>query len=299
MEQAYVYGIDDLYNKWELLLSEVKKKKIGEGRDFYEDNYYTAFAVVLLSWYGIPVDNMISILKNDVSTEGIKGYEEISFDDRTLGFLMMYVNTDFIHRNKNFGVEKSLYMQSTLIRTTEDLPVTYQTVADMFSKVRFPLPKESKWLKKLFTPNQVLIAGQYDRIYQYGKIMNVNFADTNRNKNVTHDMILHISDIFGYEYNPQKKASFVAKLKMYSRRYYYHRLEWENEVQQSICAKCNETRDDTQTKINESTRADQNINGAEKENQKLLIQKLSDKIMTIQKELSDMQELLMTISEND
>lgn len=299
MEQIYIYGINDLYNKWELLLKEVEKKKIGEGKDFYEDNYYTALAVVLLSWYGISVDDMILISKKDVSEAGIKGYEKINFDRKTLDFIITYANTDYIHRNKNFGVERALYTQPTLIRTTEDLPVTYQTVADMFSKVRFPLPKESEWLKKLFTPNQVLIAGQYDRIYQYGKIMNVNFADTNRNKNVTHDMILHISDIFGYEYNPQKKASFVAKLKMYSRRYYYHRLEWENEMQQSICTKYNETRDDTQTKINESTRADQNINGAEKENQKLLIQKLSDKIMTIQKELSDMQELLMTISEND
>lgn len=295
MEQAYVYGINDLYNKWELLLSEVKKKKIGEGRDFYEDNYYTAFAVVLLSWYGIPVDNMISILKNDVSTEGIKGYEEISFDDRTLGFLMMYVNTDFIHRNKNFGVEKSLYMQSTLIRTTEDLPVTYQTVADMFSKVRFPLAKDSEWIKKLFTPNQVYLAGQYDRIYRYGKSVGVNFADTNRNKNITQDMILHISDIFNYNYDPQKKASFIAKLKLYAVRYYYPRIEWEeNNFKDSIYSEINTEYAESENVTNQILEHD-----TEQNNQEILIQKLTDKIEAMQQELAEIQELLSILKDNN
>lgn len=296
MEQAYVYGIDDLYDKWELLLHEVKRKKISEGRDFYEDNYYTAFAVVLLSWYGISVENMILIQKNDVSADGIKGYENISFDKRTMDFLMMYANTDFIHRNKNFGVENSLFMQSTFIRTTEDLPVTYQTVADLFSKVRFPLLKESQWIKKLFTPNQVLIAGQYDRIYQYGKITNVNFADTNRNKKITHEMILYISDIFDYKYDPQKKASFIAKLKMYSTRYYYPRIEWEKNMQRlSICPKGS----DAHLGLKESIEVENLGQNIDQENQKVLIRKLSNKITAIQQELADVQELLMMISGND
>ncbi len=292
MEQAYIYGIDDLYNKWELLLHEVKKKKISEGRDFYEDNYYTAFAVVLLSWYGISVENMILIQKNDVSVEGIRGYENIFFDKRTIDFLTMYAATDFIHRNKNFGVEKALYTQPTFIRTTEDIPVTYQTVADMFSKVRFPLLKESEWIKKLFTPNQVSLAGQYDRIYQYGESVGVNFADTNRNKNITQDMILHISNIFNYNYDPQKKASFVAKLKMYATRYYYPRIEWEknnlNIIQDSVMEA------DSENPKTENVERD-----IQKSNQEILIQKLSDKIAVMQQELSDIQNLLDKLRGND
>lgn len=292
MEQAYVYGIDDLYNKWELLLHEVKKKKISEGRDFYEDNYYTAFAVVLLSWYGISVESMILIQKNDVSADGIRGYENISFDERTIDFLTMYAATDFIHRNKNFGVEKALYTQPTFIRTTEDIPVTYQTVADMFSKVRFPLLKESEWLKKLFTPNQVLLAGQYDRIYQYGKSVGVNFADTNRNKNITHDMILHISNIFKYNYDTQKKASFVAKLKMYATRYYYPRIEWEKNNSNII--------QDSVIEIDSKNSKLDNVEcDTQKSNQEILIQKLSDKIAVMQKELSEIQNLLDILKGND
>jgi hypothetical protein len=295
MEQAYIYGIDDLYNKWELLLREVEKKKISEGRDFYADNYYTAFAVVLLSWYGISVENMILIQKDDVSSSGIKGYEKINFDNRTLDFLMMYVNTDFIHRNKNFGTEKSLYMQSTLIRTTEDLPVTYQTVADLFSKVRFPLATESEWIKKLFTPNQVLLAGQYDRIYQYGKSVKVNFADTNRNKNITQDMILHVSDIFDYKYDPQKKSSFIAKLKLYATRYYYPRLKWEESNFQIPVYEESSTEYPEPEKLTE-----QNLEyNTEQKNQEILIQKLSDKIATIQQELSDVQNLLAILKSNN
>lgn len=292
MEQAYIYGIDDLYNKWELLLHEVKKKKISEGRDFYEDNYYTAFAVVLLSWYGISVENMILIQKNDVSVEGIRGYENISFDKRTIDFLTMYAATDFIHRNKNFGVEKALYTQSTFIRTTEDIPVTYQTIADMFSKVRFPLLKESEWIKKLFTPNQVLLAGQYDRIYQYGKSVGVNFADTNRNKNITQDMILHISNIFKYNYDPQKKASFVAKLKMYATRYYYPRIEWERDNLNIIQGSVIET--DSEKTKSENVECD-----TQKNNQEILIRKLSDKIAVMQQELSEIQNILDTLRGND
>ena len=295
MEQAYIYGIDDLYNKWGLLLKEVEKKKISEGKDFYADNYYTAFAVVLLSWYGISVENMILIQKDDVSALGIKGYEKVIFDNRTLDFLMMYVNTDFIHRNKNFGTEKSLYMQSTLIRTTEDLPVTYQTVADMFSKVRFPLAKESEWIKKLFTPNQVLLAGQYDRIYQYGKSVDVNFADTNRNKNITQDMILHVSDIFNYKYDPQKKSSFIAKLKLYATRYYYPRLKWEESNFQSLICEESNIGSPEQKRKNES-----NLEyNAEQKNQEILIQKLSDKIAAIQQELFDVQNLLAILKGNN
>lgn len=295
MEQAYLYGIDDLYNKWELLLSEVKRKKISEGRDFYEDNYYTAFAAVLLSWYGISVENMILIQKDDVSVEGINGYENISFDKRTMDFFIMYANTDFIHRNKNFGTEKALYTQSTFIRTTEDLPVTYQTVADMFSKARFPLEKGSEWIKKLFTPNQVLLAGQYDRIYQYGKNVGVNFADTNRNKNITQDMILHVSDIFNYKYDSQKKSSFIAKLKLYATKYYYPRLKWEeSNFQIPFCMDSNDENFEPQ-KITE-----QKIEyNAEQKNQEILIQKLSDKIATIQQELYDVQNLLNILKENN
>lgn len=295
MEQAYVYGIDDLYNKWELLLTEVKKKKISEGRDYYEDNYYTAFAVVLLSWYGVSVENMILIQKDDVSADGIRGYENISFDKRTIDFFMMYANTDFIHRNKNFGIEKALYTQPTLIRTTEDMPVTYQTVADMFSKVRFPLPKESEWLKKLFTPNQVSLAGQYDRIYQYGKSVGVNFADTNRNKNITQDMILHISDIFHYSYDSQKKASFVAKLKYYSSRYYYPRIEWESVNDGATLL-------DSETKLSsdmENCRSDKLKSSIRQNNQDILIRKLSVKIDAMQRELLEIKELLNLLNSND
>lgn len=291
MEQAYIYGIDDLYDKWELLLREVKRKKISEGRDFFEGNYYTAFAVVLLSWYGVSVENMILIQKNDVSADGIKGYENISFDKRTMDFFTIYANTDFIHRNKNIGVEKALYTQSTFIRTTEDIPVTYQTVADMFSKVRFPLLKESEWIKKLFTPNQVFLAGQYDRIYQYGKSVGVNFADTNRNKNITQDMILHISEIFNYNYDPQKKTSFNAKLKMYATRYYYPRIEWEKFLK-SV------TECDSQNM--ESEKNEQIIEcDIQKNNQEILIQKLYAKVENAQKELSEIQELLNILNNNN
>ncbi len=295
MEQAYVYGLNDLYDKWDLLLNEVKRKKISEGRDFYADNYYTAFAVVLLSWYGISVDDMIMIRKGSVSTSGISGYENIRFDDRTLEFFMMYVNTDYIHVNKNFGTEKSLYTQPTFLRTTENLPVTYQTVADMFSKVRFPLAAESEWIKKLFTPNQVLLAGQYDRIYQYGKSVGVNFAETNRNKNITQEMILHISDIFHYQYDPQKKSSFIAKLKSYASRYYYSRVEWE------MCNSASDENVSLSHDTSDKEKSEEEILecGADKSNQDILIQRLSAKIAAAQQELLEIQELLNVLSGNN
>lgn len=297
MKQAYVYGIDDLYNKWELLLSEVKKQKISEGRDFYEDNYYTALAIVLLSWYGCSIEEILSINKDDVSENGIKGFENISFDRRDLNFFIMYANTNFMHRNKNFGVEKAVYMQSTFIRTTEDIPITSQTISDMFSKVRFPIPKESEWLRKLFTSNQVLLAGIYDKIYQYGKEVGVNFADTNRNKNITQDMILHISEIFNCA--DMSHRAIIERLKRYSSKYYCPRIEWEKSCK-NINVDSENTELNTETiEINsEIIKNEQNSENDSLNNQDILVQKLTAKVEMIQKELTEIQEILAFLNNN-
>ena len=122
--------------------------------------------------------------------------------------------------------------------------------------------------------NAIIIAHERMSIYAYMSVIEVSFKLG----------ICFLLFIGGYD-----------KLKLYATKYYYPRLKWEESNFQIPFCKDSDDENSEPEKITEQ----KSECNTEQKNQEILIQKLSDKITTIQQELYDVQNLLAILKGNN
>ena len=119
--QQYIYSDTDFWEKWEQLMVEVEKYQTKQNVDFNRTSYNNALAVAILSYRGLTRSQIAALKNQDVTPDGITGYD-VTFDDKSLQTLL-----DF----KRYTDKNQQY-----IWTGRNTEIKEQTLSDFFSKRR-------------------------------------------------------------------------------------------------------------------------------------------------------------------
>ena len=117
----YIYNDKDFWEKWEQLMVEVEKYQTKQNVDFNRNSYNNALAVAILSYRGLTRSQIVALKNQDVTPDGITGYD-VTFDDKSLQTLL-----DF----KRYTDKNQQY-----IWTGRNTEIKEQTLSDFFSKRR-------------------------------------------------------------------------------------------------------------------------------------------------------------------
>lgn len=180
-EDRYLIDINDFYNTWDNeVIWAVKKYKTKHNKVFNEELLMIIEVIMLLVWYGINMDKILEIKLEDVSYNGIKGYD-IKFDDRTLDLFMRYKEMDGlkIEHGVNGTLITKKFKQDTFYRTVTDKKVDdgtdTRTIKNNVSK-ELLMGAEDDIIHKLFTPANLYYNGSfcfvYDKLIESGKKFN-------------------------------------------------------------------------------------------------------------------------------
>lgn len=121
LNQKYIYSEQDFWEKWEQLMVEVDKYKTVQDESFNRTSYNNALVTAILSYRGLTRSQIVALKNQDITADGIAGYD-VTFDDKSLQTLL-----DF----KRYTDKNQQY-----IWTGRNTEIKEQTLSDFFSKRR-------------------------------------------------------------------------------------------------------------------------------------------------------------------
>ena len=118
LNQQYIYSDEDFWDKWELLMREVDKYKAAQGENFNRTSYNNALVTAILSYRGLTRAQIAALKNQDVTPDGIAGYD-VTFDERSLQMLLDCKR--YTDKNQQY------------IWTSRSAEIKEQTLSDFFS----------------------------------------------------------------------------------------------------------------------------------------------------------------------
>lgn len=119
--QQYIYSDEDFWEKWEQLMVEVDKYKAVQDENFNRASYNNALVTAILSYRGLTRSQIVALKNQDITADGIAGYD-VTFDERSLQMLLDCKR--YTDKNQQY------------IWTGRNSEIKEQTLSDFFSKRR-------------------------------------------------------------------------------------------------------------------------------------------------------------------
>lgn len=256
LKQAYIYNTDDFWNKWELLMKEVDKMLTVQGGNFNPKTYNNTLAAAILAYRGLTRAQIVAIKNQDVTADGLTGYD-VTFDDRSLQFLLdCKVYTD---KNQPF------------IWTSKTAEIKEQTISDFFSKKRIG----DSDIAAMFNPISLAEAYKFGKLTEFCEGLGMPITGTSRAELTPfRPYYPDICKILGITYIPQNSSAMTRVLHKYLAGYLLPLQE----------AKSNEAK----PVVAQDAGADQN--------QELFKKALLDKIAVMEKSLAEIKAMVEFLS---
>ena len=282
MTQQFIYSVNDFFDKWELLMKDVADRRNKAGKTFYEDFYNCHKAVALLLLHGLTIEQVIEIRLDDLTSDGVKGYD-LQLTDREIKFLMEYRNQDGFHRANNERDAIYInYVQNTVVRTSKNVPISKATVNDMLKPIWF----EDSPYRELFKPDILNKAYRYAILYQYCKDNHINmYLEHKALGKELNPHIEKIAEITGLKLDPAEPSKLFRQLKdQYRAKYLIPYEEWlkEQETKQPE----EQPKKQLKPEVKVDSVKDDSVN------RQLLRHKLLERIDVIESELDELRQLV-------
>lgn len=215
------FSTADIHEWWSILLNDGYEAAKNTHRPLSANGWYVAYAAGILSFYGLTIDQIMSLSYDDVTEQGVKGYNlPLTKEDKEV--LMRYKNLDeFENRKKLIG--------TTYIRSVNGT-VTTNVIKRAMQNIR--TTEKNSWVKFCLSYTYLYKQGVYDRIYQYERTHSPKLSQKNYPEWFG-DFVTEYARDTEYREKEDKRTGYVA-LKQNYLEYRNRRAERENIMQETI-----------------------------------------------------------------
>ena len=221
LNQQYIYSDEDFWEKWEQLMVEVDKFKTVQDESFNRASYNTVLVTAILSYRGLTRSQIVALKNQDVTPDGIAGYD-VTFDERSLQTLL---------ECKRYTDKNQQY-----IWTGRNSEIKEQTLSDFFSKRRMG----DSDLAPLFNLGTLNDAYKFRKLYEFCKDNGIVITGFTRSElKPLHPYYPQMCKIVGVGYIKDNNTPLIKVLRKYYEGYLMP-LKAEPEVAQDTGADQNQ-----------------------------------------------------------
>lgn len=163
VKQYLIYSAEDIHKYYKLLFASAK---IVSGIYYSENNFLMSYASGILSFYGVTPEQIIDLDYDDVTEEGVKGFD-LPLTEKDMEIILRYKN----YRVQDVAKHReNKYIRNAVI----DLQPKYLSYQVYNAK----LTKEYTYLRPLLNVTNLYTLGGFARIYEIEKKSDVKIKAT-------------------------------------------------------------------------------------------------------------------------
>lgn len=156
-EPFVIYDNKTLHETWGRFFKACDRQATINGANFSETSYSMSYAIDILSFYGLTIEQIIELDLSDVQPTGIIGYD-LPLTEKDMDILLDYKNLENLENRKKLTGHKYLRSAGEINLKSITMALRKAEVAD-----------EDKWLKSVLTYRNVFKLGVFSRMYETEK----------------------------------------------------------------------------------------------------------------------------------
>lgn len=165
-----IYSTKDIQKYFDMLVKAVERAEIKTGKSIPLNFLKMSRAIGILSFYGLNEDDILELRRDDVTSDGVKGYDlPLTNDD--IDILLEYKNFTTFDNGQDLKGTGYIRMSRAYI-----VPVKYlnRYLCDL------KIDKEHEFLKDILKTNNLRRFGQFNKAYQEEKLHNEKIVLNNK-----------------------------------------------------------------------------------------------------------------------
>lgn len=164
-EKEYlIFSTNDIRHYYESLFDNLEKLAAQTGKMFNRKAYYMSYASGLLSFYGMTLNQILSLDLSDVQPSGIIGYEKFEIAKEDMQIILDYKHLNYVSNNMRLIGTK--YIRTTS-KTKGEIKPNY--LIQPLNRLTSYHNESINQLVSLLNPNNLYLLGKHNRVYQYEK----------------------------------------------------------------------------------------------------------------------------------